>query len=122
MSDGDMTFGSEQAMAGRVELVGDVVVLTLVGEFDIASGPVFKEMVAAAESADARAVVLDVRELAFLDSTGAGMLWEAQIRMGATRPVGVLRGTGPAYRSLELTGLGRHMTMVDDPQDLPARR
>ena len=50
MSGDEMVFGSEEAMAGRVELVGDVVVLTLQGEFDVASGPVFNEMVAAAEA------------------------------------------------------------------------
>jgi anti-anti-sigma factor len=122
MSGDEMVFGSEEAMAGRVELVGDVVVLTLQGEFDVASGPVFNEMVAAAEASGARAVVVDVRELTFLDSTGAGLLWDAQTRIAVTRQFGVLRGSGPAFRTLELTGLGRHMAMVDDPQDLPARR
>jgi anti-anti-sigma factor len=122
MADGSREFGSEDEMVGRLDLAGEVAVLTLEGEFDIASGPVFSEMIAAAIERDPRAVVLDLRELTFLDSTGAGMLWDAQNRIGATRRFGVLRGSGPAFRTLELTGLGPHMAMVDDPQDLAARR
>jgi anti-anti-sigma factor len=104
-------------MTGRLVDEGGVVTLALAGEFDIAAAATFAEMLAEAEGREPRAILVDLSELTFLDSTGAGMLWEAQTRLGAGGSFALLRGEGPAFRTLQLTGLGEHMVVLDRTED-----
>jgi anti-sigma B factor antagonist len=114
MTDHVAEFGSENTMLGRLTHNGDVATVSLSGEFDVAAAGTFAAALAAAEDDDPRSIVVDLRGLAFLDSTGAGMLWEAQSRLAGARAFAIVRGDGPASRTLELTGLAGHLTTLDD--------
>lgn len=85
------------------------------GEVDLATAPDLAEVLAA-HGADERALVLDLRETTFLDSSGIRVLVEAH-RSGEERgvPFSVVAGT-PAVRDLLVTtGVAEHLRLVEAP-------
>ena len=87
------------------------------GELDIASAPRLKRTLRdAIESA--RSVVLDLRGLTFIDSTGIHVLIEtdAQARR-AGRRLTLVRGAAHIERVFELVGLSDRLEIVD-PEEL----
>ena len=81
-----------------------VVVLALTGEFDLAAAPELRERLAAARAAGPRGVVLDMAEVAFVDSSTLRELLRADIALGEDGVPLVLCGVQPAVgRLLELT-------------------
>jgi anti-sigma B factor antagonist len=54
------------------------VVVSLTGELDIRSSPELQDVLAAAQSGDARTVVVDLSGLQFIDSTGLRVLLRAK--------------------------------------------
>jgi anti-sigma B factor antagonist len=100
-------------MKGRVEELGDVISLALEGDFDLAGAEDFSRLMGELEARRQRAIVVDLAEVTFLDSTGARLLFEAQRRAGEWR-FAVVNGRGPAHRALTLTGLGSHLEVVED--------
>src|SRR4051812_36881947 len=66
-----------------VDVRGENALLTLIGELDLSSAPLLREIVMALAAAPSGAprVVVDLTELQFLDSTGLGMMVEALARL-----------------------------------------
>jgi anti-anti-sigma factor len=58
------------------------VLLTIAGELDIATVPVVRERLTALIDAGARRVVVDLREVSFMDSTGLAAFIHAKMRLG----------------------------------------
>jgi anti-sigma B factor antagonist len=56
----------------------DVPVVSVSGEVDVYSAPELKESLAKLRQSGARSIVVDLTEVAFLDSTGLGALVEAR--------------------------------------------
>src|SRR3954468_1101208 len=67
----------------RVERRGDVNVLAVLGELDLATAPHFRRAVGGLLGGEARHVVVDLTETDFLDSSGLGALVWALFRMRA---------------------------------------
>jgi anti-sigma B factor antagonist len=59
---------------------GDAICLHLSGELDLAFADRVEEVIRAAEESTARAIVVDLSDLEFIDSTGLGMLLRAHAR------------------------------------------
>lgn len=57
--------------------VSGVVVITLAGELDLASGPALEDAIAGATSSGAKLVIVDLRGVEFMDSSGVGVLVKA---------------------------------------------
>ena len=91
------------------------VVLTLVGELDLATAPVLQERLDAALRGKA-AVVIDLSRLRFIDSSGLGMLVQAerQLRESGGQLV-LVRGPRAVRRPFELTCLDSHFEFCDSP-------
>jgi anti-anti-sigma factor len=90
--------------------------IALVGELDIASAPLFEEGLEKVE-ADAPAVlVLDLRKVEFIDSTGLRAVISAdeRARSGGRRLV-IIRGTTAVERVFSVTQLDQRLEIVDDP-------
>ncbi len=104
-------------MKGRVEELGDVTRLALAGEFDLAGADDFSRLMAELEARKPGAIVVDLTEVTFLDSTGARLLYEAQRRAGDWR-FAVINGRGPAHQALTLTGLDSHLETIEDLDQL----
>lgn len=69
---------------------GDVPVVAISGEVDVYSAPALKEQLTGLLHSGANSVVVDLTEVAFLDSTGLGALVEARAatsEAGGTLPL-----------------------------------
>lgn len=83
------------------------------GELDLATSPQFRQMLGEAQRA-VRLVVLDLRELCFIDSSGVHVILDAA---HDSRPYGgrllIVRGPAPVDRVLTLTDVGKQVMIFD---------
>jgi anti-anti-sigma factor len=88
------------------------------GELDIATTPELEQALADA-NADAMAeIVLDLRELTFMDSTGLRALAQANTQAEETGvALSIIRGPRQIERVLEISGLGGLLPLVDAPPE-----
>jgi anti-anti-sigma factor len=93
--------------------------VTLRGELDIATAPELEQLVN--ERLDSgREVVVDLRGLEFMDSSGIRVLVAGHTRAGraGTRLVVVRApGSSPVAKIVEVSGLDGELHLVDDPAD-----
>lgn len=94
--------------------------LSVSGELDIATAPQLDHGLAGAQ-ADAALVILDLRELQFMDSSGANLIAAAggRARQAGGRLV-VVRGPVQVERIFALVGLDRQLELVDHPPATPS--
>jgi anti-sigma B factor antagonist len=86
------------------EPVGEIAVLALSGELDLAAAPALRQRLAGVRDAGARGVVLDMAEVTFLDSSALRELLRADAAMRSDEVQLVLATVRPAVvRLLELT-------------------
>lgn len=94
--------------------------LSVSGELDIATAPQLDHALGCAQ-ADAALVILDSRELQFMDSSGAHLTVAAR---GRARQAGgrlvVVRGPVQVERIFALVGLDRQLELVDRPPATPS--
>jgi anti-anti-sigma factor len=99
----------------------DTVLISLHGEFDRSCEAPFREEFGRALDARATGLVLDLRELKFIDSPGLRMLLSLH---GTARDDGldltILCGSGGVRRVLRETGLDGLLPIVDDEGAVPA--
>lgn len=93
---------------------GEAVVVAPVGEIDLATVDALSQALAAARE-ESESIVLDLREVTFMDSAGLRLVLEAS-RQGAS--FAVVRGPREVQRLFDLVGLDeRRLTMLDQPPD-----
>jgi anti-sigma B factor antagonist len=98
---------------------GRLTTLTVAGELDLVSSPVLERELEKAYRLDADVILLDLRGLAFMDSTGLHLLVRAQQRAGeAGRRLALTRGSEQVQRLLELTGVAELVKIVESPEAL----
>jgi anti-anti-sigma factor len=96
--------GSVSPFTTRIEFRNGVASIALVGDLDIATLPVLQADLARVEGDGAEAIMLDLRELAFLDSSGLQAVLSAKSRARANGHRFILIGASPnARRLFELT-------------------
>ena len=94
-------------------------VIAVSGELDLASTPALEEELARAAASDSGLVILDLRELEFMDSTGLGLLVTTNKRAQESgRRFALVKGGSQVQRLLSLTGVGERLTLVDSPEEL----
>jgi anti-sigma B factor antagonist len=85
---------------------GDVHVIAVRGELDLANGNELQRELLRVEATDARSIVVDLSGLQFMDSTGIRVLLSADARSRAdSERLTLLRGPAAVQRVLELTGV-----------------
>jgi anti-sigma B factor antagonist len=95
------------------------VVLAISGELDLSSSPALEEEVAKAIGSDASIVIIDLRELEFIDSTGLGVLVKSNQRaIDEDREFALVKGGPQVERLLSLTGLAERLTTAETPEEL----
>ncbi len=103
------------------ETEGPTVRLALEGELDIASAGQVEHELARIEQDAPAAIVLDLRKLAFMDSTGLRIVVSADARAREHgRRLVVVRGPEAVQRIFRMTRLDERLEMTDEPVD--ARR
>ncbi len=94
----------------------DRVVLSLDGELDMASAPLLQSAFEDAELASKEMVVLDLRRLQFVDSTGLRIILAARNRCRERgQQLAVTRGSEQVERLLSVTGMADHLLTVAAP-------
>jgi anti-sigma B factor antagonist len=93
------------------------VVLAVEGELDLASSPALEAQLESA--GESELVILDLRKLDFMDSTGLRVLLQAYQRAeGSGRRFALVRGGPQVQRLLSLAGVAERLTVVDAPEEL----
>lgn len=93
-------------------------VIAVSGELDLASSPALEEELDRAFGSDEPVVILDLRQLEFMDSTGLSVLIRAhQTAEDADRRLWLVKGPPQVQRLLTLTGVGERLAVVDTPED-----
>jgi anti-sigma B factor antagonist len=95
-------------------------VVSVSGELDLVTTPMLEAELERAGGARAQRLILDLRRVSFMDSTGLSLLVKAQHRADATpRQLAVVKGTEQVLRLLKLTGVADRLTLIDTPEQSP---
>ena len=95
---------------------GGAAVLALGGELDLGSAAQFEAAIREAERGAPIVLVIDLRDLEFMDSTGLNTLLRADLRARSDgRHLLIVRGNRHVQRLFSVAGLDDRLTFVDDP-------
>ncbi len=98
---------------------GATAVVAVGGELDLASGPELEAELDKLTGPDLQLVVIDLRRLDFMDSTGLSILVRAHQRLaGEGCEMGLVKGSQQVQRLLDLTGVAERLRLVDAPEEL----
>jgi anti-sigma B factor antagonist len=95
------------------------VVIGVSGELDLASSPALEQELERGAAANAEVIIVDLRNLEFMDSTGLSVLVRAHQRATENgQRFGVVRGPQQVQRLLSLTGVADRLNLADTPDEL----
>jgi anti-anti-sigma factor len=109
----DMQFPDQVRFEAQVEPRGDSWLIQLAGEFDLAAKETFEVNLSKVLSAKPQEVILDLRDVLFIDSTGLRLMleaWKESRRAGFE--FAVLKGDGQVSRILQETGLDQTLPCI----------
>ena len=107
-----------EAFSVRTEQRGDAAVVVPTGELDLATAPTLETALTEALAGAAGRVVLDLRELAFIDSSGLRTLLTARRRAEeAGSGFSLVAGHAALERTLEIAGVHKVFTWTA-PEEL----
>ena len=97
--------GTGQAFSTRIDARNGVASIALIGELDLAGVPLLNDKLTALEQDGTKAIVIDLRDLRFIDSSGLHALVAAHKRSEMNGHRLMLIGANPFTRRLcEITG------------------
>ena len=98
---------------------GRATVIAVSGELELASSPALQEELDRVAVSDSQMLIIDLRELDFMDSTGLSVLVRAHQRIEEQgRQLAMVKGPQQVQRLLSLTGVAERLTLVDTPEEL----
>jgi anti-anti-sigma factor len=98
---------------------GDKALLIVGGELDLAASPALDVELTKTLTSDASLVVVDLRDLEFIDSTGLSVLVRAHKQAEHSgKRFALVNGSHQVRRLLDLTGVAKQMPLVEDPGEL----
>jgi anti-anti-sigma factor len=94
-------------------------VVTVSGELDLTTGGTLEEQLQQLRNAEAQLVIVDLRGVEFMDSTGLSVLVRAHQRAAeAGHRFALVNGGSQVRRLLDITGITERLTVVDSPEQL----
>ena len=109
-----MSMGTTLGFRADVSIDGDSAVVAFEGELDFGVQP--QARAAIERSGDARVLVIDLRELTFMDTSGVHLLIQTRDQCRTSgRMLLVVRGSERVHRALAALGLEREFEFVDAP-------
>jgi anti-sigma B factor antagonist len=109
--------------AVQTHITGRAVRLALSGELDLVSTPALERAMDEVAGPDIELILVDLREVKFMDSTGLHLLLRAQQRAhDSGRRFALVRGGDQVQRLFDLTGVAESLTIVDSPEELVEAR
>jgi len=92
------------------------VMLMLDGEIDLCAAPELEASLRRVGAEHSKPVVVDLDRVSFMDSAGVHVLLQFALLDGNRRRLALTRGSPQVRRLLEITGVGRYLTIVASPQ------
>jgi len=103
----------------EVRTENGVPLLDVRGELDLASSPMLEQALERVIATSPSMVIIDLRELEFMDSTGLSVLIRAHQRaLQGSHRLGIVNGSRQIRRLLSLTGVADRLTIVERPEEL----
>ena len=97
----------------------DTALITVRGELDLASGPALESELGNISPTETQLVIIDLRELDFMDSTGLSIIVRAHQRLADDGcELSLVRGTPQVQRLLDLTGITARVRLIAAPEEL----
>jgi anti-sigma B factor antagonist len=91
--------------------------LALAGEFDLSNAAQLEDALKDVERDRPALLILDLRELTFMDSTGLRVMVSADSRArDDSRRLAVVQGPESVHRVFRITGLDDHLEIVETPE------
>lgn len=107
----------------HVQPHADAVLLAVSGELDIATAPELEQALDQISPEETKLVVVDLRELEFMDSTGLSTLVRAHQRLSEHDcELTLVKGPPQVQRLLDLTGVAERVRVGSEPGELLDRR
>ena len=108
------------ARAGiHTDVDGPIATVRLTGELDISGAEEIERTIEEVERSATGNLVIDLRELEFMDSTGLRMILSADARARDRGSELILvRGPETVHRVFRMAALDRRLRFVDDPAQL----
>jgi anti-anti-sigma factor len=109
--------GTQLSIETRTEPGGTLLKLT--GELDVATAPHLEREIASAASAHPKAIVLDLRDLDFIDSSGLrALISEHERSEKSGRAFALVQGSKQVDRLMSITCISDHLRIVSAPEDI----
>ena len=101
--------------------IGRAHLVTASGELDLSAAPQLSTVLAIGVAGAQRAVVLDLTDVGFIDSTVLGVILRASEQLNAVgKPLLVVVQEGPVERLLALTNLTQHFAVYPTREEAVA--
>jgi anti-sigma B factor antagonist len=98
---------------------GRSIAVALIGELDLSEATGVEETLTDLERRKPALLVLDLRGLTFLDSSGLRLILEADLRARSEgRRLSVVRGPETVQRVFSISLLDKRLDFVDDPNEI----
>jgi anti-anti-sigma factor len=112
----DVPFQPPDSFACESGRDGDTAWVRPVGELDLDTAPRLEDALADVQSAGPARVLLDLRDLTFMDSTGLRLIirWDARARQDGFA-FAIVPGPDVVQRVIRLTGMDDQLTVADPP-------
>jgi anti-anti-sigma factor len=112
----------EASLEVRTERRDDRLLITLAGELDLVNVPGWEEQLGEFEADSPGTLILDLRGITFIDSTGLRAVISADQRARSDgRRLVVVRGAEAVDRLFAVTQLEQRLELVDDPDAVGSR-
>jgi anti-sigma B factor antagonist len=99
--------------------LGEATVVSLSGDLDLSTAKRAEQAIEDAEKAGPSTLVVDLRGLSFMDSTGLRVVVSADKRaVRADRRLVIVQGPAAVRRVFEITKLDERLDIVDTPDEI----
>jgi anti-sigma B factor antagonist len=114
----DVPFQTPESFHCETRQDGDRWWVQPFGELDLDTAPQLEHELAAARSAGAQRLVLDLRALRFMDSTGLRLVirWDTAAKDEAFA-FAIVPGSEVVQRVFRITGMDEHLQVAEPPSD-----
>ncbi|MEA2213081.1 MAG: anti-sigma factor antagonist [Solirubrobacteraceae bacterium] len=103
----------------EVRTEGRAAVVVVRGELDLATSPELEDQLRRIWDTGSEQLVIDLRELEFMDSTGLSVIVKAHQRLtDEGRRLTLVRGSQQVQRLLDLTGVSERLQLVNTPEEI----
>jgi anti-sigma B factor antagonist len=109
----------QRAFTVQLQPRSDAALVVVSGELDIASAPELEQALDQIQPELTKLVIVDLRELEFMDSTGLSIIVRAHQRLADSGcELTLIKGQPQVQRLLDLTGVADRLRLVTEPGEL----